>query len=258
MDVFRCLNCYDSEKQLSKNVITYRLIKSLIELLEVLYKISDFRSIRSQLTIQRTIVNYYSILYLLTSFNSKEEQNLRYYLFLLDTFKSRKDKLSEIKKETPEEILIEIKQKVSELEKGDEKSYLDILSTINQKNLNSQVSENVIKRNNWKFKNPFETNQNNNKFSWKELAEIAKIPKKFAIFYQDYASDFVHGIGSSPIISEDEKNVDQIISETVKFSSVLMYLIIKIIFNEFEEEVKFTDINSMIKEKSDYLWNKKI
>ena len=125
--VFKCLNIYNNEEEISKNVITHRLIKSIIELLEVLFKNSEFKSIRSQLTIQRTIVNYYSILYLLTSFNSKEEQNLRYYLFLLDTFKSRIDKLSKIKKETPEEILIELKQNVNELEEGDKKNYLDVL-----------------------------------------------------------------------------------------------------------------------------------
>lgn len=257
VDIICSLNDYDREKELSKNVIIYRLIKSMIELLEVLYKISDFKSIRSQLTIQRTIVNYYSILYLLTSYNSKEEQNLRYYLFLLDTFKSRKKNLLKIKKETPEKRLRDLKQKVDELELGDEKSYQDVLIAINEKKLNSIVTKDIITWNNWKFKNPNLKNQRENKFSWKELAEISKIPGRFATFYQDYASEFIHGTGSSIIIEDNEKNTEQTINSTMELSSVLMCLIIKIILNEFAEEVKFAEINSIIKEKCNYLWNNK-
>lgn len=255
-DILCRLNDYDREKELSRNVIIYRLIKSINELLEVLYKISDFKSIRSQLTIQRTIVNYYSILYLLTSYNSKEEQKLRYYLFLLDTFKSMKKNLLKIMEETPEEKIIDLKQKVGELEEGDEQAYQDVLSAINEKKLYSLVTKDIITRNNWKFKNPNEKNQIKNKFSWKELAENSKIPRRFATFYQDYASEFIHGTGSSVIIEDNEKNTVQTINSTMELSSVLMCLMIKIVLNEFPKRVKFVNINSMIRDKCDYLWNK--
>jgi hypothetical protein len=248
---FQSLHHYSNERFLSKNVLIYRLIKSEIELIEVLYKISEFKSIRSQFTIQRAIVDYYSIIYLLTSYNSKEEQNLRYYLYVLDMLNSRINTHSEIKKETPGEILNAQNQKTYELVEEDKKTRQDVLDIIRTKKLNLAVNENIINKCNWKFKNP----ENNDKFSWTQLAENSKIPGRFAIFYQDYASHFVHGIGSSPIIVDDEKIVDTVINETLKFSSILMCLTIKIIVNEFVEETKFVNINSKIRNKSDCLWN---
>ncbi|MBE9466754.1 MAG: hypothetical protein IMY72_00365 [Bacteroidetes bacterium] len=244
-NAFSSLIHFDSEVSMElKKVGIYRHLKKLIPCFDILLVVSKSDSVQSLITLQRMIVDNYAIFFLLTSHSSKEEQILRYYLYLLDAVVSRTKIIDQFSKGITSEL------PKNEYVNANSANILDIESA---KNLKEKIRENqrsiiladeIIEKTNWKFKDPSLSNQNKNRYKWSELYSISKIPNHHAKMIQNYNSSFVHGLGISMMVGHNENDIFPFRISAMDFCSVLMSLIIKILTVEFEKEiskVKFND-----------------
>ncbi len=254
-NIFHSLNYYEMDSSfISKKVGVYKHLKKLLPCFDILSKVSGSNSVQSLITLQRMIVDNYAIFFLLTSFSSKEEQLLRYYLYLLDATNSRLKIInnfsSNIKCEIPNETIRNAENAII----ADSNSSIELIKLIKENNLYSLVNEEIINKFNWKYKDANKKKQSNNYYKWTELYTIAKIPNHHAQMLQNYYSSFVHGLGISLTIEDDDNLLPFIIS-TLDFCSILQSMIIKIIMTEFKEETK----NVKLKKKTiDFMndnWN---
>jgi len=246
----------DSEVSLGlKEVGIYRHLQKLIPCFDILLSVSKSDSIQSLITLQRMIVDNYTIFYLLTSHSSKEEQTLRYYLYLLDAAISRPKIIDQfakgIKSDLPESAFVNAK-----IAKN-----ADIIA---EKNLKDKIkatqksiilANEIIERTNWKFKDSITINQNKNRYSWKDLYTISRIPAYHAEMIQSYNSSYVHGLGMSIMGGREKKDIYPFKISSLDFCSVLMSLIIKILTIEFEEEISKIEFNNNTIEFMNKNWN---
>ncbi|MBK9225125.1 MAG: hypothetical protein IPO23_11875 [Flavobacterium sp.] len=81
---------------IDKKTGIYYLILNLHSNLKLVLELAE-NNCKTQplVTLGRMIIDNYSILYLLTSFSTKEEQQLRYYLYLLDSISMRSQSVQE-------------------------------------------------------------------------------------------------------------------------------------------------------------------
>jgi hypothetical protein len=220
----------------SREVGIYKHVKKLLPCFDLLYEISSTSSIQSLKTMERMIVDNYAILFLLSSHSTEQEKNLRYYLYLLDAVKSRTNIINSFSTQIPDEIPQEIMSNAKSAKDADQETYNDIKELIKDVKLDSLVNENIIEQCNWKYKDGKKSN-GRNCYSWVELYQIAKIPKRHAQVLQDYHSSYVHGLGISLMIGDDD-NLLPIIKSTLDFCSVLQTMIIKIIMTSFFKETR--------------------
>jgi len=232
----------------------YKHVKKLIPCFDILFNVSKTSSIQSLITLERMIIDNYAILYLLTSFSSKEEQLLRYYLFLLDAASSRSNILknfsSNIKNEMPAKAYVDADKAII----YDKKASIELHKKIKEIQQKLSVNTEIINNSNWKFKDIKEGNQNINRLSWTDLYTNARIPNHHAQMLQKYHSSFVHGLGISLMIDSDDNLLPFTIS-TLDFCSILMSMIIKIITIEFQDETKAINLNFKTIEFMNHNWN---
>ncbi len=253
--VFQTLSFYENEiSYRNKKVGIYRHVKKLIPCFDDFFKTNESNSVQSMVTLQRMIVDNYSILYLLTNYSTEEEQLLRYYLFLLDSMQSRQNLIdhftSNMKYDQPEELFQNAeKTKISDNETAEE-----LLKIIKQENLDSDTEISIIKTANWKFKDKKKKNQKANKYNWKELYSIARIPNHYAYSIQNYYSSFSHGLGVSLLAKNDETSYPLRITN-LYLSSIILSMIIKILLNEYHEETKTLKINQYVIKFMNSNWN---
>jgi len=202
--VFDCLSEFNKVVEIdSKEGWEYKHIKKLIPCFDVLFKVSELDSILSICTLLRMIVDNYSVLYLFTSYSTKNEQLLRYYLYLLNAVESRSKLITDFP-----ETSVEYIQNNYRAIKDDQIACERIDKLIVEKELKKIVNESIITKRNWKFK---ET-KNNEKFKWTQLYEIAKIPPQDAATIQNYYSSFVHGLGIPVMLSDYDNFINHKIS----------------------------------------------
>ncbi|WP_157471313.1 hypothetical protein [Marinifilum fragile] len=124
----------------------YNCIEDLIVLSE------NNGSIQSLITLNRMIVDNSAILYLLTSHSTKNEQLLRYYLYLFDALKTRSQSLSDFFEKCsglpPEPIYNNV---ISALEQ-DSKDMKQIIEMLTKGGIYDMVDPIIIEKLNWKFK----------------------------------------------------------------------------------------------------------
>jgi hypothetical protein len=253
--VFRGLDSYEHNSAFENiKVGIYKHIKKLIPCFDILFKVSQTSSIQSLMTLERMIIDNYAILYLLTIFSSKEEQLLRYYLFLLDAICSRSNILknfsSNIKYEMPAKAYEDADSAII----YDKKASIELNKKINEIQQKLSVNTEIIKNSNWKFKDIEEGNQNINRLSWTDLYKNAGIPNHHAQLLQKYNSSFVHGLGISLMI-ESEDNLLPFKISTLELCSILMSRIIKIIMIEFQDETKTINLNSKTIDFINHFWD---
>lgn len=226
--VFDCLIKYNEVVEVdSKEVWVYAHVKKLLPCFNVFIKISELDSILSMCTLLRMIVDNYSVLYLLTSYSTKNEQLLRYYLYLLDAVETR-SKLVTNSSETSEECKLDNFRAIE----ADKIAREIIEKLIVSYDLKKIVNESIITKRNWKFKDA----KSKEKFNWIQLYEIANIPPQDAATIQDYNSSFVHGLGI-PLMLRDSEFINHTIY-TLMICNNIQFYIIKILFQEFKEETR--------------------
>lgn len=253
--VFQCLKDYESNSSFeSKKVGIYKYLKKLIPCFDILFEVSKLNSTQSLITQLRMIVDNYVILYLFTNFSSKEEQLLRYYLFLLDATSSRPKIINNFASNIKHQIPDEAYENANIAVASDNKTTVDLIKLINERQLDAIANKEIISSSNWKFKDKNEKNQNKNRYIWTELYTIAKIPNHHAQILQNYFSSFVHGLGLSLNIKADEEDLTFVIL-SLDYSVILMSLIIKIIITEFDEETKNLNLHPMILKIINQNWN---
>lgn len=236
--LFATLNGLDKIETLeSKKVGVYKHLKKLLPCFDVLFQISEYSSLQSQFTQQRMIIDNYAILYLLTSFSSKEEQELRYYLYLLDSTTSRPKML----KQFLDNCQYGTEKNTSLPDKAIEADHLatsQLIRLIEQKSLDKLVNEKIIKEANWKFVNP-KSFKGKNKYSWEDLYIISKIKPNIAHIFQHFHSSFVHGLALSLHSQSNDDHSSTIYYKMIFASSnIIKGHIIKILLNEYPDETK--------------------
>jgi len=232
----------------------YIYIKKLLRCFDDLKVIADSNSIQSMITLLRMIVDNYAILYLLTTFSNKEEQLLRYYLFLLEATSKRPTVINDFASNIKNEMPVEAYVKPNSLINSDNEASIELRRIIHEKDLDRNVTSEIIKKCNWRFRNPHEKDQKKNQLSWIELYTNAKIPNHHAKVLQNYHSTYVHGLGISLII-ESSQEKSPIIFHTIKLCNILMSMIIIIIMTEFKEETTDIRLNKLISDYANDNWN---
>jgi len=238
---------------LSKKYGILKYIKKIIPNFDIISDISELKSVQALLTLQRMIVDNYSIIYLLTSFSSKNEQLLRYYLFLLDGTKSRPKIIEKFSSKSKVNFPKSLVNKAKKIQISDNNATLKLYEIIKEKNLNSLVNESIINNSNWKFKCSKEK-KGKNYYSWTELYKISRIPENQAEMFQNYHSTYVHGLGISLFLNEEDNPLPFVIS-TLDICSVIISLILKILTNEYPDEIKSIKISENMIEFMNVSWN---
>lgn len=254
-NVFESLKSFEKQTSFdSKKVGIYKHIKKLIPCFTVLHKVSDLNSIQSMITLQRMITDNYAIFYLFTNHSSKEEQLLRYYLFLLDATKLRPKILRNFSVNIKNEIPNKAYEDANNAIISDDNSSRRLVELIHENQLDLIVHNEIIDCSNWKFKDAKKKEQKYNRYNWSDLYSIARIPKHHASMLQNYNSNFVHGLGMSLMIENDD-NSSPLLIATFDFCSILISMIIKILMMEFEDETKDVKLNKNTIDFMNDNWN---
>ena len=82
----------------------HKIFQTIIPIFYALLKVSESDSISSLQTLNRMIIDNYSVLYLLAINGAARERNIRYYLFLLDGIKSRSGLLANFNAQISENL----------------------------------------------------------------------------------------------------------------------------------------------------------
>ncbi|MCU4155688.1 hypothetical protein J1N10_06840 [Carboxylicivirga sp. A043] len=251
--VFQQLRDYEQVSFEDKKVGVYKHLKKLMPCFDVIAEVAKMDSVQSLITLTRMVVDNYSIHYLLTSFGTKGEQQLRYYLFLLDATTSRintaKDFYANVLFPLPEETINNSKIVIQ----LDEKAVCDIKALIKKKGLNIGVDSTIIDNVNWKFKDKNPAKKSNNRYKWHELYSLARIPEHQSRLIQNYYSSYVHGLGMSLIPIYE--NIDIFKALAYSTCNQVMPLLIKTLLLEFAEETKQVNLNKFVRIVMEDCWN---
>lgn len=220
---------------------------------DVIQSIAQPKNFQTLITQMRMIIDNYSILYLLTSFSSSKEQQIRHYLFLLDAVISRSKIIDSFSPIVSNGFATGGTKQQSEIAKEFDKiAESDIIKLLKDEKLYSTINENIIKNRNWKFKNI--NDGKDNKFNWIEIYKLSRIPNRYSEMIQKYYSSFVHGLGISLMLNESEELSPLIIS-ILDLSSIIQSMIIKILLNEFKNETKQIKLQDGTLKFIDDSWN---
>lgn len=228
---------YDSLTSLnSKKVGIYKHVKKLLPCFDILYEVSKTNSLQSLKALERMIIDNYAILYLLTSHSSKEEQDLRYYLYLLDGANTVAEILDDHLNESPTGIPHDVKKTTYEARDSNDNTIKELKKIIEQINSGFKADPKIIKNKNWKFINAVPP-KGGNCYSWPGLYENAKIPSRLLESMHKYSSQFVHGLGVS-LMFDNNSNLAPNINLVLELGRVVQTLIMKILLTEFSDETK--------------------
>jgi hypothetical protein len=229
---------YDNHSNLlDKRNGTYSLFKNLYLNLDFLNQTKSIITTQALVTLSRNIIDNYSVLYLFTSYSTKEEQQLRYYLYLIDSLHNRSDIISDFSEKITTYIPPEGLASAKNSTENDSKIIDYLTFKIENENLSNLVKKEVINMRNWKFKSEFPSK--NNSYNWQELSQIAKIPAHYSSAVQKQYSAYVHGLGLSILYKEaNDTNVED---SVFSFLIAIQALIGQIVLKEFQDDLK--DIN---------------
>ena len=112
----------------------------------------------------------------------------------------------------------------------------------------------IITDYNWNFKNPHdEKSSRQNHYSWTELYEIARIPKKYSYVFQSFYSSFVHGLGMT-IMKQPENNKFLMTELVFEIAAIIQALVAKILFIQYTGYIKEEQINPEFLLLVNYHW----
>jgi hypothetical protein len=236
--LFESLGAYNDVIEVDKKEVwVYNHIKKLRPSFDLIFQISELDSISSLCTMLRMIVDNYAILYLFTSYSFKDEQLIRYYLYLLDALQVRSKLIN-----NSTEMSENSKTDSDNALRADEIARKRILVIIAENQLDQIVNDKILQSRNWKFKDS-QGNDRNNKYKWIELYKLSKIPERDTEIIQEYYSSFVHGLGISFMLRESDDLIHHVIY-TLEVCNIILSKIMNIIIREFHEETKLVDCHS--------------
>ena len=241
---------YNSNNLFDSQVGSFHMFRSIVINLTFLSKNHESSSFTTFTTLSRMIIDNYATFFLLTSNNTKEEQELRYALYFIDSLKCR------IKTTTDfAAALKNIPQHITELNKkaieNDEMAIEKFSTKIYSENLNILVGEKVIEKNQWKFQS-VKPAKNGNSYSWEELYQIAKIPKHFSSAIQNHFSQFTHGLALSILYNNGNPESKESI---LGILNIVQMLLGKIMLERFNNDLKKSKVENRFIEACNYHWN---
>lgn len=255
-NILNKLNYYESLQDLgSRKLGVFKYLKNLLLNLDVMQNLSNSDSIASFLTINRMIIDSYSVFYLIAFHSSIQERNIRYYMYLIDGIKTRTKTVREFESKAFNSVKLnkDIRTLVYE---QDTKSIRLLTELIKNENTNNYVCDEIIQANNWKFINPKNFNSiKKNSYSWLELYKLAKIPEHYSISFQNYYSTFVHGLGTT-LLTNTNYDKMPIICASLNLTSIIQSIIIKIILIEYKDELLSFKLDSQFEKYIDLHWDK--
>lgn len=238
----------------SRKVGMHKFIKNLLPSFDTLSSLSESDSVSSFLTINRMIIDNYSIYYLLTSHSTIQERNIRYYLYLIDGIKTRTKVVKDFQSKMSKNIADMSNDERESVFAADVKSIQQLEELLNKENTGNFVSSKIIESSNWKF---IDSKSNKsfkkNSYSWIKLYNLARIPEKYSHSFQNYHSSFVHGLGIT-LMSNTKYDKMPIVCSSLYLTSIIQTLIIKILLTEYENELKLMEINSDFKKVIESNW----
>ncbi len=228
----------------------YKIFKNLVTSLNTLDKLHKQNTeTQSFATISRMIFDNYSVFYILSSYSTKEEQWLRYCLYLMDSLDGRINSITEFSESTKDNNLMKSLDDSKEIIKHDEKVISRILKFIYSKKLDNIVTEKEIKKRNWKFTPKLEKKE---RLSWEDLYNISRIPKRFSKLIQNHYSTYVHGLGMTILY---EKRNESFIESTLLLLATIQLNIAKIIITELNLDKRKLKIDSDFSVLMESQWN---
>ncbi|MDO6814054.1 hypothetical protein [Tenacibaculum soleae] len=193
------------------------------------------------------IFDNYSVFFILTSYSTKDEQLLRYYLYLMDSLDGRINSITSFSETVKNNKLIESFDESKDIVEHDKKAISQILNKISSENLDNLVSKKTIQKRNWKF-----TTNSKERFSWEDLYNISKVPKRFSKIIQNHYSNYTHGLGMT-ILYEERNN--SFIESTLMLLSIIQLNIGKIIIEELNISEEKLQMESEFYLLMNYHWN---
>ena len=239
----------ESNNLFEKRIGIFHVFKSIMKnfkFLRINYVESPFSAFA---TLSRMIIDHYAAFFLISSFSNKDEQKIRYYLFIIASLEGRVKTMSDFEKSVsnlPSEISSQ-NQMFIELDQNAIKRFILQLET---EQLKTIIEEKHIKNRNWRFPSEVPAG-NKNTYSWQELYKIAKIPDNFSKAIQKHFSEFTHGLGLSILYTENKIESKQSI---VALLCMLESLIGQIIINEFPKELEDLDLDKNFIFCCNYNW----
>lgn len=234
----------------NKKVGLYKIFKNLISSLNTLKKLNEQNSeTQSFATISRMIFDNYSVFFILSSYSTKDEQLLRYFLYLIDSLEGRINSITAFAETVKNNRLIESFEESKGIIEHDKKAISQILNKIHSENLNNLVSQKTIEKCNWKF-----TTKPNSKerLSWEDLYNISKVPKRYSKIIQNHYSTFTHGLGMTILYEQRNKSF---IESTLLLLATIQLNIAKIIITELNINEEKLEMEPEFYLLMNYNWN---
>jgi len=250
IDEYIKVNYTKNSNILNKKVGIYKIFKNLVASLNTLKKLYEQNSeTQSLATISRMIFDNYSVFFILSSHSTKEEQLLRYYLYLMDSLDGRINSITAFAESVKNKKLIESFKDSIDIVEHDKKAISRILNEIYSESLNNIVSKKTIEKRNWKF---ITKPNSKERLSWEDLYNISKVPKRYSKIVQNHYSNYTHGLGMTILYEERNKSF---IESTLLLLATVQLNIAKIIIKELNiNEVKLK-IDPDFYILMEYQWN---
>lgn len=240
---------YNSNNLFDRRIGVFHQFRSIVTNLNFLSETNESSSFTTFATLSRMIIDNYATFFLVTSYNTNEEQELRYALCFIDSLKSRIKTTTEFasaQKNLPKDI-IEINKKAIE---NDRIAIERFSSNIYSKKLNTLVNDKIIEKANWKFQSSMIA-KNGHSYSWEEMYQIAKIPKHFSSAIQNHFSQFTHGLALSVLYNNGNKDSKESI---LAILNMIQMLIGKIMIERYSEDLKNSRIDKEFIEVCNLTW----
>lgn len=240
---------YSSNNLFDSRIGTFHQFRSIVKNLDFLLETNESSSFTTFTTLSRMIIDNYATFFLVTSYNSVEEQELRYALCFIDSLKSRIKTTTEFAaalKNIPKEI-IEVNKKSIE---HDRKAIEKFTSNIYSNNLNRLVGNKIIEKSNWKFQSSIAA-KNGHSYSWEEMYQIAKIPKHFSSAIQNHFSQFTHGLALSILYNNGNEDSKE---SVLAILNMIQMFIGKIMIDKFAEDLKNSNIEQDFVKVCNHIW----
>ncbi|MGI4021883.1 MAG: hypothetical protein ACRYFA_10290 [Janthinobacterium lividum] len=196
---------YNVEDILLKETGTYNILKNIKATIENILKITvNENNTQSIISLSRNIIDYYSIYFLFNHYHSNTEQLIRYYIYLIDSYKTLIKTQQLFLSLSSQQNKLKFETIFNDLITKEEKSIVNLKTKILNHDFEKYCKEENINNGNWKFKNKI----NKDKFGWKELYEFSINDDKYVILISNYFSMYTHGLGIINIKSDNQKIIE--------------------------------------------------
>lgn len=211
-------------------VLTINRIKITLESVDIVCHKND---ISSAFALCRSLIDSCSSLFFIFKNNTKEEEEFRYLLFLLDGYRNLYNCYINMFECMTKEECYQSDSKFF----GFDSMQDEIVSKIKENPLycDKQLIVDIVKSCNWKYKTLNEEEKSgHNRFTWSEIYEKFYSKKSLSHFTSCYMSIFVHGLSISSMPISERTKLDSALSiyEVLNF---IMQELLEFIKSRFEE-----------------------